>query len=357
MTEHRPASFLLVLFLVACLLLPLGVASANAPAPPDEIWLTFVSPDQQAIELAGIQILGCLEASCTDPILLCETGNCSASNCVSGPPQANNWPERVQCHDNRCVFTSYSQQTDVAYFQMVVQTEKGALRSTIGWPLPVHETAATLPLEVILEEGHLTMQTDINFEEPRVVARSFWVGLAITLASELAVATLWSLLRTRQSIPRRLLMVFLVNLGTLPVVWKFFPSLAPFTTLRGDRALGLFVLVLALVYCLLLVWIFRAQSTKTTLTRVILSVVTLVVSLVVAAFATLIWMYSGAPLRAASGLTPLAILISAELFAWLSEALLYFFMDGSKLPFTRALELAFLANAASLGLGLWLQWL
>jgi hypothetical protein len=275
---------------------------------------------------------------------------------MSGPPQPSDWTEKIQCHDNRCVYSSHSQQKDILFFQLVVQTERDALRSTISWPLPEHETAATLPLEVIVEEGHLTLQTDIDFEEPELVLRSFWVGLAITLISELAVATVWSLLRARQGIPRRLLMVFLVNLGTVPVVWKFFPSLAPFMTLRGDRLFGLFVLVLALVYGLLLVWIFRAKSKKTTVTRAVLSVIILLVSLVIAVFGALIGMYSSAPLRAAAGLSPLAILVSAELFAWLAEALLYFLMGNNKLPFKRALELAFLANAASLGLGLLLQW-
>lgn len=344
---------LLLLVAMALAVLPAGSVAANAAAPADHVWLVFAGSDGAPVEPQAVQLLLCHDAACTDPQLLLQSGDCTAASCVAGPAAQTDWPDRIQCHDSRCLVSAYFEDPEWPYGQIVAQINHTALRSQGGWPLPVDELGADLPLEVTVGAAGLELAPHPGFEEPGLGDRSLAAGLAITVLSELAVAALWIVLRDRQRVLRRLLLVLLVNLGTLPAVWVFFPAQAPFFSSAG-RLFGVIILVLSLLYGLLLVWSFRSQTPKDALIRGFGSAAILTASLMVAGLIAFVGGYGSGSNRATAGLSQLAILVLAELYAWLVEAAVYWLGSRGELSPWRALELSLLANAASFGLGAWL---
>jgi len=91
MSRPRATTMLRAMFVVcmviAILLIPGAVASANSTAPPSVVWLTFDDETPQAPRLLGVQLLACPTIGCEQPVLLQQYGTCNGAGCVTSPPK------------------------------------------------------------------------------------------------------------------------------------------------------------------------------------------------------------------------------------------------------------------------------
>lgn len=343
---------LLLLVALALALLPAGSAAANPPPLSHRVWLAFVDRDGAPVRPRAVQFIGCRDAACADPVLQLQSGDCSAADCLSGPPLLEGL-DRVQCWGSRCLVSVYSMTAPWTFDQVLAQIGGTTLRSQ---RLHTEELGGgfDLALRVTVGPTGLELAPDPSFEMPGLSYRSFAAGLTITVLSELAVAALWLVLRDRRQVLRILMLVPLVNLSTLPAVWAFFPALAPLSSF-DLQSFGTIVLVLSLLYCLLLVWVSRSQTVQMALLSGLGSAAAIWILSFAWDLVPPYFSYFGPPPRATAGLPQLAILVLAELYAWLVEAAVYMLGTRDELSWKRARELSLLTNAASFGLGVWLM--
>jgi len=136
-------------------------------------------------------------------------------------------------------------------------------------------------------------------------------------------------------------------LVTFPLVWFFFPSLAPFAP-PETRALGKFFLLPALAFTLLAVAIYNRKGLdRRSIWLVILLVLAIVVTPLCAWLVEYQAGYTDYKIRLAGGLPSSWLLLASEIFAVLFEAGFLFILTRRSLPLKHALTLSLLMNLAS----------
>jgi len=111
------------------------------------------------------------------------------------------------------------------------------------------------------------------------------------------------------------------------------------------------ILAYAFLYTVLLVAVYRTEGKSQRIKRIIRSIVTLFLAFVIFFFFLFIFTYGNNRVPA-TGLSPILIVISSELFVVLAEAFLIFLMSKGSFSKQRSAELSLLMNGASLLLGL-----
>ena len=333
------------------ILLPNRFASANAPMPPSEIWITFVWAEDQLAELDAIQLVGCQTEECREPVLLLQYGTCDADRCMRAIPLLESWPNTFDCVANLCRASAYYEGADGPFIKLIVQLQGSVIETnSIDLNLSPWGDAA---VRVRVSNNGTWIEQDDDFSPPKLGYGNFWVGLWITLVSELLIGEMYLRLRlkfTTSMLTGKLLMVFLINLGTFPIVWLVFPALEYFQSI-ANRWASIFYLIIFSLYLVFLVAAFRVE-TKDEKKRVVAGgFVAIVVAFCLLGYTLFALTYGNYDVSTV-GIPLTWILVLSELFAFTAEAFLLHFMDKATFSIWTAIELSVVMNSASVLAGL-----
>ncbi len=316
---------------------------------PAQIWLIFDYKTAQPMHLEGIQLIKCPTLNCEQPAVLQQYGTCNADGCLSSIPEIpklEGWSE-FECAGNRCRAASYGYPYEGPYFKFAMQFSDRVRTSDAMNGLPLYPGDRMI-WRVIVQDADLSLiaDTEVGGLSWRRYEQ-FRLGLVLTQLVETLVAGLYLLMVVRADAERlinRLVMIFLINLVTFPVVWFFFPAFSQFQ-FTGMRLIGIFGLIVAALYALALVRIYTRKGKKRT-GAIVLTVSLLPLTLVCSVFA-LFALAFGYSAVSAAGLPPEVALLASEIFAVVSEAALIYLLSRKSLSLRHAGTMSLLMNAAS----------
>lgn len=317
--------------------------------------------------MQGLQIVECTTATCEQPVLFIQHGECRDTGCLSSPAISSQRGYRFNCFDDLCLLIgdtigsfpidepqSKDKEQPKKWFRLIGQFSdrlrisppvlKGAGSSFPHagvWQVEVSNDS----MRVKLEEGKLSYFISTPAEEYR--NRMFWSGWFLTILSELLVASLylWWRKASRPMLSRTLVTIAMVNLFSYPVVWIFFPELEPFQSILG-RYMGISSLAIALSYASIAHLKSRISSKK----FVFLSLGFFIGANILGFFIAL-WFGYGNRIPIPEGIPYRFTLPASEIFAVVYEAWVIATLSFGQLSFKQAGLLSFLTNATSLLLG------
>jgi hypothetical protein len=362
-------SKLIGILAIAMIVLFASTASANAPPPPPMNWFTFSYPVGQQT-LQGLQIVECNTATCEQPRLFIQYGECRDVGCLKSPAVALNIDKsyRFTCASDRCLLVSdlvntfpvdrtKPQEDPNKWFRLIGQFSDRLRLSPVLLKNP-REKAASFPhsgvwqvqvaqdsLQVIQEEDKLAYFILTPLQE--YTSQMFLTGWLLTITSELLVGAifLWWRKVSQPKIFRVLIAIAMVNLFSYPVVWSFFPSLEPFQILLG-RYFGISSLFVAMFYGLAMHVERQASSKKI----VFFSLLIFIGMNILGGFIAL-WFGYGNRIPIAEGIPYRFTLPVSEIFAVVYEAWLISTLSLGQLSLKQAGLLSLLTNVTSLLLG------
>lgn len=348
-------------------------AIANAPPPPPMNWFALSYSTSQPT-LQGLQIAECNTATCEQPTLFIQYGECLATGCLKPDAKTSQIAKdyRFDCADNRCLLINKvntfpinqpedqdqtKKQTN-RWFRLIGQFSDRLRLSSPMFKNPQEKNAsfsysAFWQVQVTKDSLQLVQEEDrqlyfIFTPLQEYTRQMFYSGWVLTVASELLMASifLWWRKVSRQSIVRTLVAIAMVNLFSYPVVWSFFPSLEPFQILLG-RYLGISSLVVALVYGAIIYGRRSASSKKI----IFISLLAFIVLNIAGVFIAL-WFGYGNRLPIAQGIPYRWTMPISEIFAVVYEAWLIATLSLGQLSLKQSGVLSLLTNVTSLALGL-----
>jgi hypothetical protein len=340
-----------------------GAAQANVAQPPVRMVFEFFDEAAQPVAPESLQLAGCQDQVCQNPVVLFQKGVCKAPGCLTPPVKV---PLPV-CDANMCRVEAF--EFRYPYYQLILlppASETGQeARSGIFQQKRI-EPGSVRGLHVVITPSGLDFSEDEDLAAQIPGGTSGYcspsppiatIGFVITQVVELAAALLLLLLlgiRLRL-IGGVLAAISLINFATFPVVWFTFPALGPGPTTEAQAA-ALFTLLAALLYAGLLVRLQPAfhparRSMVVGLLAVALPMVTVLI-FGAASAASAAADALGAAEAAGAGLPYRVTMPASEVFAYSAEALLIFLLCRPVLSARQAVLLSVLANSASLALGL-----
>jgi len=224
-------------------------AIANAPPPPPMNWFLLSYSTSQPT-LQGLQIAECNTATCEQPTLFIQYGECFATGCLKPNAKTSQIAKdyRFDCADNRCLLIEVntfpidqpetqeqSKEQTNKWFRLIgqfsdrlrlsspmfkPQTKNASFSYSAFWQVLVTKDSLQLGPE---EDRQLYFIFTPLQEYTR---QMFYSGWLLTITSEVLIASifLWWRKVSRQNIVRTLVAIAMVNLFSYPVVWSFFPS-------------------------------------------------------------------------------------------------------------------------------------
>ncbi len=347
-------NLVMLLSLTVLSFIPTASARANAGPIPDRYWFNFEDEFGHPISPEGVQLVGCRD-DCSIDILLLSNGVCKLPGCLQDEPQIHGEGDQLDCAGATCLAASFEFYDHSQEYRMVAQID-GQVYASL--PQPFHEFGGFMdyPFRVVVSPPGLEMIEDPNFEIPdRGMEGGFFFSLLVTLFVELLVAGMYlgiGLRKRGAALANLLVLVVLADLVTFPLVWFFFPSLAPFAP-PGMRALGKYFLVPALVFTLLAAVIYNQKGIdRRSRWPVILLVLAVALTPVCAFLVEYGAAYTDYNTRPAGGLPGSWLLLASEVFAVLFEAGFIYFLSRKALVLKHALLLSLLMNLASYLAGL-----
>lgn len=335
--------------LLMSLLMPAGMVYANSAPPPAEVWFEF-KDGEATVAVVGLQLLGCEDNTCAEPVLLQQYGACDSAECLKTSPHLTDIFDAITCSTYRCRAMSSSYKGRP--FRLVAQFSDGARTSDVLLSLPVKKTQEVQGWVVQLEGDRLAATPLPNFKDPQSIGLGienfllFLKGAFLTFVSELFIAALYFWLRlhyTRGSLLANFGMIAAIEAVTLPMVWLFFPRLS-FDPLISET-FDLYIPLIFTVAVAMFVWISRASSNNI---KLILGVFT---ALLLPVICYLSAMMGSQEIRA----FPLSyefVIVLAELFAVTAEMVLIYVLRKGEIRWRHAAELSLLMNTSSFLLGL-----
>ncbi len=344
---------LIFCLLLALLLAPTGVALANMAPPPSVVWLTLQFDPGLSPQLTGMQLIACPAEACVQPRLLQQYGQCQAAGCLPGPVSLSGFETSFGCAGNLCRSTAYPNHGGT-YFRLVAEFSDRVRTSDVAGPLPA-SFSQEAAWNVLVRQADLSITPDETLPTLQVPYEQMrrnlpWLGLSLLVELVVAGAVMPAFDRTdRRKWLSRLLIIFLANLATLPVVWLFFPAFGSFQSV-GSRLLAFITLVVVAFYVALLVIIYRSPP-KVRLWAIPVTVLVFVVSTVIFLLIMALYYYYSSTIYV-SGLPPTLIIALSEAFAVISEALLIAVLSKQPLSARWIWITSLLMNAASFLVGL-----
>jgi hypothetical protein len=345
-------SSLLRVFMLMALALVIGAspapntASANVGPPIPKLWLTFEDADGQPITPTAVQVLGCEDEGCAAPTLLAATGTCNTTPCIGTPPKNL---AQAECKAQHCLLGFAP--SFPPHIKLVAQFDQSILSSlVIDTRDLVLNFSYSEPtgLRVVVSD-RLTATPD-----PRVPnfdpSQNFGPAFLLTLITEVLVGLAFLFAFKKPPLPL-LLLIGLMQALSFPVVWFFFPALQAWQ-LPNNRLLGVLLLGIAIVFGVLLVWVRRAPQGKPRVFSILALVAAVPASIVCLFFGLLITSYGNNQFATPAGLPYPVMLMGAEAFAVLYEAVLIYLLSNRSLTFKQSALMSLVANAVSFGLGL-----
>lgn len=323
-------------------------ALANSAPPPMKIWVTFESSTSSAYEWEAVQLVVCAEELCELPVFVQQYGSCEAEGCLFNLPEPPSH-STFECFRNRCLGTvHFPYYEESQYFKLIVQFPDHTRESNVLADLPaVWKPGEERAWSVQIQDAALAVTPDAAFVSPVVPLSPLLSGLLLTLIVELLVTViaLWSLARKERALlSRRLLIVFLINLLTYPLVWLIFPAMRQFQP-QYLRAISPYVGVATLLYTAAMVWIYLTREKKR-LIGIIASVVVLPLVTICVFFALIVTGYGNYEI-AVPGLSPGMSLLLTEITVVLMETVLLYVLNRKTLSWTWAGALSLVMNLAS----------
>ncbi len=348
-------------------------AIANAPPPPPMNWFSLSYSTVQPT-LQGLQIAECNTATCEQPTLFIQYGECLATGCLKPDDKTSQIAKdyRFDCADNRCLLINEVNTFPINQPEDQDQTEKqtnrwfrliGQFSDRLRLSSPMFKNpqekkasfsySAFWQVQVTKDSLQLVQEEDrqlyfIFTPLQEYTRQMFYSGWVLTIASEVLIASifLWWRKVSRQNIVRTLVAIAMVNLFSYPVVWSFFPSLEPFQILLG-RYLGISSLVVALLYGAIIYGRRSASSKKI----IFISLLSFILLNIAGGFIAL-WFGYGNRLPIAQGIPYRWTMPISEIFAVIYEACLIATLSLGQLSLKQSGVLCLLTNVTSLVLGL-----
>ena len=240
-------------------------------------------------------------------------------------------------------------------FRLVVVFSDRVRTSEVTGKLPgEYQLIKPLSWRVTVTETDLTLtqvdgRPEIADPAGRFDENLVWVGLSIGV--ELLVAGLcfhvWAR-STLRSWLGRLLMVLLVNLLSVPMVWLFFPTLGKMQSEYG-AIVGVLTLFAVVLYTGLLVFVYHSTA-RARWWKIPLVVLSLPLSFACAGLGLFVTTY-GLDFVNVHGLSATAVIVIAEVFAVVYEAVMITVLSRRSLPTALIWVTSLLMNAASFTIG------
>jgi hypothetical protein len=341
---------LLFSLLAAILLVPIMIVLANSAPPPSVVWFTFTYETKPAPRLVGVQLVGCPTPQCAQPVLLQQFGVCNLAGCLAPPAILTGFETSFGCAGDRCRSTAYPNHGEVS-FKLVAQFSDRTRSSPVTSQLPsdFREDSAW---KVIVRDSDLALTPDTTLpqlNQPPVLHSLLWLGMSVVVELVVAVAgfNLWA--QSEKPVwSRRLLVIFLVNLATLPAVWLFFPSFGRFQSV-GSRYLGIIALIFSAFYAALLIVIYRSPR-KVRRWAIPLIVMTGMATTFGCLFLLALAYFGGSTVYI-QGLSSILVITLSEVYAVIIEAILISILCKQPLSTRWIWITSLLMNAASFIVG------
>jgi hypothetical protein len=334
-----------VVAILLAVLLP-NTTCANAAPPIPKLWLTFTDANGQPIRPNAVQVLGCEDEGCAAPTLLAATGTCNTTPCIGTPPE--NFAQ-AECKAQHCLL-------GFAFnfpprLKLIVQANQKIVSSPI---IATQELAMNFSYteptgwRVVVGDS-LTVTPDPHVPNTNA-SPNFGPAFLLTLITEVLIGLAFLFAFKKPPLPM-LLFIGLMQALSFPVVWFFFPTLQEWQ-LPNNRLLGLLLLGIAVIFGALLVWVRRAPPGKPRVLSILALVAAVPASIVCLFFGLLVTSYGNNQLATSAGLPYPVMLMGAEAFAVLYEAVMIYLLSNRSLTLKQSGLMSLAANAMSFGLGL-----
>jgi hypothetical protein len=343
---------IIVVILILALLLPLARAQANSAPPPGEVW--FFIDLQNGDRLQGAQLWGCEDPACAQPAVLRQWGECTAPGCLPAPPpHPDPLRNHLECAGDVCRAAGY--EFPQPYFRLALQAGGRLYTDPAARELP-DAYGETFYWNVSVAPGGLAFSPAQGLPRSELPAPPFLAFFGLTLLVEMLVVGVFARWRWKLDLPGvivRMLIAGVINLLTYPVVWGFFPAFLRFGS-PGMRSFGWLLTGSLLAVGLLLALAINARSRR-------MRLVWIVAGLLVAVFGSGcvfvgLWGAAyGSLFEALTGLPGWLVLLLAEAYAVVVEALMLFAFTRREVDLRLAFLLSLGMNVASFLAGLLLN--
>ena len=175
-----------------------------------------------------------------------------------------------------------------------------------------------------------------------------------TILSELITALVILVISKRKntvSIKPLVWTVVWANILSYPIAWITIPSLGRFET-ESFRSVGMILFFVVILLTMAGFWFSRNKPSK----GIIIASIFVVPICVVITLVGVVLLTYGNYNISLSGLSPIAVIFAAEVFAFAFEAFLLYRLPKSKLPLLFAILLSLATNTVSAILGYFLWW-
>jgi hypothetical protein len=342
-----------LMILLVTLSIPTSIAIANSLPPPFRIWFRFVSEKEQPVNIKGLQVIGCEDENCSSPKLMILFGQCTASECLKTQPVLQqDWT--LECAADRCLLQAKSPTENglSKYFKLVINSENGIATSTaVKTPEIFYGDS---PFEIILDGNPAVIQIDTEFQTPKIKFQGFVNTYFFTILVELISAAIFlAILKKGSVIPLKPLLwtVVWANILSYPVAWLTIPSFSRFQA-NSYRSIGMIFFFVVVILTLVSFW-FARNKDKPKKGIIIASIFIVPICGVLVLIGLFLSTYGNYDISL-SGLSPLVVIILAEVFAVAFEAFLLYQLPEKKISILQAALVSLVMNAVSAIVGYFL---
>jgi hypothetical protein len=343
--------YLLVIFLIFTFVsIPGSEVKADSPLPPGIAWFIFNSGGEPIDTIVSAQLVGCADTNCAKPKQLFQYGECALEGCVPFTmDHEDRWGE-LHCANDRCRLLTYP--LNMTYFRFLVQFPDKTLTSEVfqGISCAVGEVQTW---RLTVKGAGLVVENDtapVNGGKSAGFLKTFFFSHTV----ELIVSGLFYLIGLKillKDLPSKLLMVFLVNLITLPIVWFYFTSFILYEPVFM-RTVGTLSLIISIAYSIVVIHLYKTEKDRKK--KIVLSVLSVPIVFIIWFITFFMSSYGNQNEIVWNGLSPTVAILLAEIFAFIAEAALIWVLSRKDLSIIKACILSILMNVSSCCLGIWI---
>jgi hypothetical protein len=341
----------ILLLLVGLFCIPTSIVVANSLPPPYRIWLRFVNEQEKPVQVTGLQIGGCDDEACLSPIYLIGFGKCMNSQCFTSQPKLQE-PFKLRCAGNQCLLESKFnfERALSKKIQFLISTDNTFYKTNfVTTPdCPYCDSS----IKVMISNNTATATLDEKFKNPnQVTISNLFYTFLLTIIVEVIVGYLFFMFWKRKSAvsgKKLAWSIVLSNVISYPVAWLTIPSFGRFQS-STMQTIGLIALGVSIVIAAVSLLI-AANKEKIKKWMIVVGILLVPVCIFLVLVLTLFLSYGNTE-YSAEGLSPAAIILSAEVFAVVCETLFIHQLRKSELKLKQIFILCLVMNALSLALG------
>jgi hypothetical protein len=349
--KNRCRNITLILALCFAILLTATSVQANSVPPPPSIWIRFFIKNFVTPKIFGVQILGCEEESCINPVYLKGNGTCNAQECITTQPLLTE-ESTLDCISNRCLFRLgyYDAEYIPAFIKFIVSSDAGIVVTSTN-PFPQCFGCSHYWKVDLSEETH-EITDDNDAASINLSIYNYLLVFIFSLFVELAISAFilfFGLKKSKQFIKRTFIQVILANCISSPIVWLIIPAFGQLTTASG-RNTGIVLLIECIILTLMILW---ASKNKVGMKKKLLTAILIIIPicLLLCLFAYCLYEMLKYPKMYVNGLSYSSQIALSEFFAIGFETWFIYTFMKKEISLKVVAILCFVMNVSSYILG------